>query len=277
MRKGKTLYMKKTIIYILTLVGLFLAIFPIVWLFMGSFKTQLDLFTYPPLFIFHPTLKGFKLLFTTIHFQRYLGNTIFFASTSVAVALPCAAFLAYALAFGKGKAGKLLNLWVFAIFVIPPIVFVLPYYLIFSRLGLLNTRFPLFIVYTAFHIPFMAWLLRGFFQELGPELIEAAMIDGCTLGRAFVKVVLPLSLPGLSVVAILTLIGAWNDFLFATVLTVVATKTAPVFIAALMGPTSVQWNAILGSMSLTIIPLLILALVIQKYIIRGLTLGAIKG
>jgi len=161
---------------------------------------------------------------------------------------------------------------------VPPIISIVPLFLLMNRLDLLNTRLSLVLIYTAFNLPLVVWMMRGFFEEVPVELEEAALVDGLNRVEALVRVVLPLTAPGLAATAVFCLIVAWNEFLFALVLAQTdRAMTLPVGIAAQVTQFEIRWGAMSAAGVLAMIPILVFAFAVQRYLVRGLSLGAVKG
>ncbi|MBC7189938.1 carbohydrate ABC transporter permease, partial [Candidatus Aerophobetes bacterium] len=170
-----------------------------------------------------------------------------------------------------------LSFWILSQRMLPPIAVVIPYFLLFKTLNLIDTYLSLIIVYLPFNVGFAVWLLIGFFEEFPKDIEEAALIDGCSRISAILKVILPIVAPGIVVCAIFCFIFCWNEFMFALILTRENAKTVTAQLAAFQSPTKIMWGEISALVVLAIIPILILALLVQKYLVRGLALGAVKG
>ena len=220
------------------------------------------------------TLENFRAMLTG-PFGRAFKNSLIVAGSTVLVGLPLAAMLGYAMARYR-TGGAALRFSVLATQMLPPIVLALPLFALFRAARLTNTYPGLVLAYLAFALPFMSWLLMGFFQGLPRELEEAALVDGASPTVVFTKVVLPLSAPGLFAAGVLGFILAWNEFLFALLLTGRDTQTIPVALAALMTQRGVLFAKVAAGVVLSVLPVLFLARVVDRYLVEGLTLGAIK-
>src|SRR5829696_5159117 len=262
-------------------VGLALAvtIVPFFWLVTTSFKRQVDYLAYPPV-IFPPawTLEGYRVLFQQQNLGHFFANSVIITLASTALAVFLGALAAYSLARARFpfKLNGILAFWMLLTRMYPAIATAIPYFLIMRDLRLLDTRPALILTYTAFNLPFVIWLLIGFYEELPAELERAAMIDGCNAWQRFWKIVLPLSAPALVATAILSAVLAWNEFLFAVMLTRVEAKTLPVVMSGFITDKGMQWDQMTALGVITILPVLIFALAVQRYLVRGLTLGAVK-
>lgn len=246
-----------------------------------SFKTEGDQFASPPLWLaFTPTLEHYYDAFVTRAFGQYLLTSAIVAVTSTALALVIGTLAAYALARFElpFKLNRRLSLWILSTRMFPAIVTAVPLFLMMRDVQLLNTRAAVIIVHTAFNLPFVVWMMRGFFADLPRDLEEAALVDGDSRLGALVRVVLPLVSPGLAATAVFCLIVSWNEFLFALVLTQTdAAMTLPVGIAGRVTQYEIKWGVMSAAASVAIVPILVFALALQKYLVRGLSMGAVKG
>jgi len=220
------------------------------------------------------TLENFQAMLSG-SFGRAFKNSLIVAATTVVVGLPLAAMLGYAMARYR-TGGETLKFSILATQMLPPIVLALPLFALFRSVGLTNTYPGLVLAYLAFALPFMSWLLMGFFQGFPRELEEAALVDGASPTTVFVKIVIPLSAPGLFAAGVLGFILAWNEFLFALLLTGRDTQTIPVALAALMTQRGVLFAKVAAGIVLSVLPVLLLARVVDRYLVEGLTLGAVK-
>jgi multiple sugar transport system permease protein len=249
-------------------------LFPYTWIVLTAFRNPID--TLAMRFVFTPTLDGFRTIFLESNFHRYLVNSL---STSIpaTIAVVClAAPAAYSLAHLNKRSGVFLAAVLLARMV-PGIAILIPIYLAAARAGMLDRRLTLVIVYCAFNLPFAVWLLRGFFREIPTELREAAIVDGCSELQVFIRIILPLVTGGLVATSVFVFIGAWNEFLFALALTQSDAATAPLAVIGFRNEYGVQWGAIGAAAVMISTPVVLFAVVMQKYLVRGLTMGAVKG
>jgi multiple sugar transport system permease protein len=267
--------------YLLLLPALVFALAPVYWMLTISLKNEVDQFaTPPPWFGFTPTLEHYYDAFVTRSFGDYLLNSAIVAVASTACAVVIGTLAAYALARFQlpWSLNRRLSLWILSTRMFPAIVTAVPLFLMMRDFRLLNTRASLIIVYTAFNLPFVVWMMRGFFAELPRDLEEAALVDGDSRLGALVRVVLPLVAPGLAATAVFCLIVSWNEFLFALVLTQTdAAMTLPVGIAGRVTQFEIKWGVMSAAATVAIVPILVFALALQKYLVRGLSMGAVKG
>ena len=272
---------KRATKYLIVVAALFVTLAPVYWMITISFKREVDQFAVPPhWFSFSPTLEHYADAFVARSFGQYLLNSLLVATASTACALILGTLAAYALARFRlpYRLDRKLALWILSTRMFPAIVTAVPLFLIMRDLRLVNTRLSLVIIYTAFNLPFVVWMMRGFFAEVPRELEEAALVDGDSRLGALWRVVLPLVLPGLAATAVFCLIVSWNEFLFALVMTQTDdAMTLPVGIAGRVTQYGIKWGAMSAGAVVAIIPILAFALSVQKYLVRGLSLGAVKG
>jgi multiple sugar transport system permease protein len=267
--------------YVLLTAAMVVAIAPVYWMVTISLKSEVDQFASPPRwFRFVPTLEHYYDAFLTRSFGRYLMTSVIVAGLSTIFAVTLGTLAAYGLARFKlrGKLDQRLSLWILSTRMFPPIVTAVPLFLMMRDVRLLNTLTSLVIVYTALNLPFVVWMMRGFFRELPRELEEAAMVDGDSRLGALFRVILPLVTPGLAATAVFCLIVSWNEFLLALVLTQTdAAMTLPVGIAGRVTQYEIKWGVMSAAGVVAMIPILVFAMAVQRYLVRGLSLGAVKG
>jgi len=264
---------------VLIILALIITLLPVYWMVNTSLKTQVEVFTSPPtLWPENPIAQNYIGLFTHRHLGKYLLNSMVIVGTAVLLSLGIGSLAAYALArFGKDFGQQKINFWVLAPRMVPPVALVVPLFLILQKFGLINRQLGLILVYTAFNLPFVAWMMRSFFQEIPIDLEEAAMVDGASRLRSFRDIVLPLVSPGMAATAIFSLIITYNEFFFALILTSTpAAATLPVGTAALIGKTQTLYGEMAAAGVVAAVPLVIFALLVQRHLVRGLTMGAVK-
>lgn len=267
--------------YALVCVALILALAPVYWMLTISLKSEVEQFAVPPRwFSFTPTLFHYREAFVERSFGQYLLTSAVVAVLSTICAMLIGTLAAYALARFSlpHRLDARLSLWILSTRMFPPIVTAVPLFLMMRDVRLLNTKASLVIVYTAFNLPFVVWMMRGFFREIPREIEEAAMVDGDSRLGALRRVLLPLVAPGLAATAVFCLIISWNEFLFALVLTQTdAAMTLPVGIAGRVTQYEIKWGVMSAAGVVAMIPILVFALAVQRYLVRGLSLGAVKG
>jgi len=248
--------------------------FPIFWITISAFKKEVDV--KKPSIIFEPTLVNFQILFRDFNFANLLWNSLLICVFVVAVTLPLAAMGAYALSRYKLPFKKGLLVGILASQFFPPVVLVLPYFALFRQFDLIDTILGLVIINLTRTIPFSIWLLKGFMDTLPAEVEESALVDGCTEFGILRHIVLPLSIPGMITTGIFSFILAWNEFLYALLLTGRHSRTAIVGLVNVVGERDVPWEQMSAAGILVMIPMLIMAFAIRRYFVEGLTMGAVK-
>jgi multiple sugar transport system permease protein len=267
--------------YLLLFLAVVAAIAPVYWMLTISLKSEVDQFAVPPMwFQFKPTFEHYYDAFMVRSFGQYLITSAVVAVGSTICAMVIGTLAAYSLARFRlpYKLDQKVSLWILSTRMFPAIVTAVPLFLMMRDIRLLNTRASLIIVYTAFNLPFVVWMMRGFFAELPRDLEEAALVDGDSRVGALIRIVLPLVAPGLAATAVFCLIVSWNEFLFALVLTQTdAAMTLPVGIAGRVTQYEIKWGVMSAAGTVAMLPILVFALAVQRYLVRGLSLGAVKG
>lgn len=269
-----------TVKYALLAIIMLMVLAPIYWMVITSFKTRLELTTYPPS-LFPKTLiwDNYRDAFTNSDIPVYMRNSIVVVSVSTFISLVLGTLAGYSLArFPFTPSFKEnVSFWIISTRMIPPIVTIIPIFLIFRDLRILNSYLGLIIVYVGFTLPFTTWMMRVFVLEVPVDLEEAAMVDGSSRLGALFSVILPLLGPGLAATAVFSLILVWNEFLFSLILTTTsASITLPVGIAGYVSQFEVLWGQMSAVGTVAIIPILVFTLAVQRYLVRGLTLGAVR-
>ena len=249
---------------------------PFAWLLVMSFKTNAEIFRFPPRLLFAPTWDNYAALWSTA-FRASFVNSLVVSASSTVLSLLIGVPAAYALSRWASRASGAVSLWILASRMAPPIAFTIPYFLAYRHLELLDTRTGLVIIYLTFNLSLVIWMMRPFFDQLPRALEEAAWIDGAGLAQAFLRIVLPLSGPGLAATAILCFLFAWNDFFFALILTRTEAMTAPVAVVNFMNYEGWEWGRIAAGGTMVMLPVLVFSLVVRRYLVHGLTGGALKG
>jgi multiple sugar transport system permease protein len=253
-----------------------LALSPFLWLLVTSFKTNAEIFHWPPRLVFLPTLDNYRALWTT-EFRGSFVNSLVVSVASTFISLVVGVPAAYALSRWSGRSGGTITLWILASRMAPPIAFTIPYFLAYRHLELLDTLEGLVIIYLTFNLSLVIWMMRPFYDQLPRSLEEAAWIDGATMWQGFTRIILPLSGPGLAATAILCFLFAWNDFFFALILTRTEAMTAPVAVVNFMNYEGWEWGRIAAGGTMIMLPVLVFSFVVRRYLVSGLTGGAIKG
>ena len=267
----------KKIIFLLIVAVIFgVILFPPVVLFLTSIKTELDALSFPPKWIFKPTLENYTEIFKFSPFARYLLNSFIVASLNTGVVLVLGSFAAYSLARFRFKGADDIAFWILSVRMMPPVAAIIPIYIIMRNLRLLDTPWSLVITYLTFNLPFAVWMMRSFFREIPREIEESALVDGCSIFRSFRSIALPLVAPGLAATGILTFIFSWNEFLFALILTGSKAVTLPVGITGYMKETGINWGYMTAGGALALVPVILFTILAQKHLVKGLTMGALK-
>ncbi|MCX6089222.1 MAG: carbohydrate ABC transporter permease [Candidatus Atribacteria bacterium] len=251
-------------------------LFPIIWMFLTSIKNQVQTFQIPPVWVFKPVFSNYGDLFTASDIRKYFYNSLIITTTSTAICIFLGSLAAFALSRFTIRRKNDIAFWMLSTRMFPPIASAIPLYLLLKQFHALDTHFGLVIVYLTMNLGFATWMMKGFFDDLPVAIEESAMIDGCSRYSVFFRIALPLSAPGLASTGILCFIFAWNEFLYALLFTGRAAKTMPVVLAGFITETGIRWGALTAASVLTAAPTILLAIIAQKYIVRGLTLGAVK-
>jgi len=241
---------------------------------LGSIKTEVDFMAYPPVWLFRPTIENYVKVFVENDFGTFALNSTIVAAFTTFFALLFGIPGAYAVARYKRTGFALI---VLAARMAPGIAFLLPWFVLFVQLRLTNTYFALVTSHLIFTLPLILWMMIGFIEAIPKEIEQAAMVDGCTVWGSLFRIIIPLTLPGVAASGILCFIFSWNNFLFSVVLAGEATKTLPVAVFNFLGYQSIAWGPLSAAASIISLPVIILALIVQKYIVQGLAAGGISG
>ncbi len=259
-----------------TLIGVFFLPFLFVFYYMvtTSFKSQIDIFSPEFKWVFVPTLENYAAVFQTGSFGEFTLNSMIIGVASVLVALVVGLPAAFVIARYKTRwIGSL----VLSSRITPGITFLIPWFLIFSRIGWIDTYQALILMHVIVTLPFVTWLMISFFEDLPQELIDSGSVDGAGIARIFWSIVLPTTKGGIAAAAILAFIFSWNNFLFSVVIAGNSTRTLPVAVFQFMSYGSINWGAIAAAAVVMTLPVVVLSLFIQRHIVQGLAGGAVKG
>ena len=250
-------------------------LFPLYFILISSFKNMAQVYLMPPKLIrFQPILDNYIYIFKTQHYGTYITNSTIVAVASTALSLLLGVPAAYVIA--RYKMGKA-NTAILTARLLPNISILLPYYFIFSKLRMIDTFAVLIISHMVLSMPLIVWIMTGFFQDIPIELEEAAIVDGCSRQRCFKDIILPISTPGLVTCSTLSFLGSWNNFQFALILSGEKTRTLPVSLQYFVSGADIRWGRMLAATIVVIVPTIILTMILQKYIVQGMTVGAVKG
>ena len=253
-----------------------LFLFPVYWLFMIAFKTPEEIFHSPPVWYpAHIQFANFAVLFKDGDAVT-VGNSLLLAGCSTLISMFLGTLCAYSLARFK-TGGENLAVWIISQRMIPPIAIVFPLFLLYVWFGWVDTYFGMILLYTAFNLPYVIWMMRGYIEDVPIDLEQSALVDGCTRWQVLLRVVFPMVRTGLFATAVFTFVFAWNDFIFALVMTRSAVTTYPVQVTHYFGAQSNFWAKIAAMSVLGTLPVLVAVAALQKYLVRGISLGAVKG
>lgn len=252
-----------------------ITIFPFFWMVLASFQLNVDILNVQKgLFDFVPTLKNYDTVFEKYHFITPIRNSLFVASLSTGFALLLGLPAAYSVARYKFRK---LSLMVLVVRMIPGITFLVPWYMLFLRVKLTNTFTALVLTHMLIALPLIVWIMVPFFENLPSALEDAAWVDGSSKAGAFFRIVLRVSVPGIISASMLAFIFSWNNFMFSLVLSGAKTVTLPIAIYGFVSYASVDWGGLMAAAVVITTPIILLSLLLQRYIVSGLTAGAIKG
>jgi multiple sugar transport system permease protein len=266
--------MRATMFWILLLATLAFLVFPFAWMLMGSLKTQAEFMAYPPRWLFRPTLDNYVKVFIRGDFLKFTMNSLVIALGSTGMSLVLGIPAAYSIArYRQTRLGMLLLTARMA----PGIAFLIPWFILFSKLRMVDTYPAVMLTHMVVVLPLVIWVLVSFFEDVPRDLEEAGLIDGCSLVGVFRRIALPLARPGIVATAILGIIASWNNFIFSLILAGNTTRTLPVAIFNFVSYDSLNWGGLTAASSIITLPVLAMAFLVQKHIVRGLTFGALKG
>jgi multiple sugar transport system permease protein len=251
---------------------------PLAWMVLSSIKPPNELTTTTPTLMFTPTLEHYEALFSGgNNIGPYIRNSLLAAgiSTIIAVVLGCLA--GYGLARSRFRGKDHVAFWIISQRMAPIAAVILPLFVIFRFTGLLGSTAGLIVAYLTFNLPFAIWIMNAFFSELSPSLEEAALMDGATRWSAFRDIALPLVLPGIATTAILCLVFSWNDYAFAVTFSGPDSQTLPIAASQLVTQTSIDWGQLTAIGTIVVAPMILVGLIVRKWLVTGLTLGAVTG
>jgi multiple sugar transport system permease protein len=259
----------------------FFFFFPILWLLLASIKSQVETFAIPPPILFIPKVHSYFELLAGgrfgVDFQRYLLNSLITSLGGTTIALFAGSLAGYCYSRFRFKGLKPTAFLLLAVRFLPPISTIIPLYLFVKSAGLYDNLATLALLYAALQAPIVTWMMKAFFDEVPKAVEEAALIDGCSRLGAFFRVALPLAAGGLAAAAIFAFIFNWGDFLLAFIFTSENAKTATVVLYQFRGETGVAWSEMAAGSALCLVPVLVFTWIVEKYLVKGLTLGAVKG
>lgn len=267
---------EKLFCYLVATIFILFLVTPVIWLLSTSFKDQLTIFAKPPVLIGHFTFENYRAVLSDSAFMHSLLNSVAVSSGTVVLSMALALPAAYGLSRLRSMAKAGLLSWVLLVRAAPGMIYVIPYFMAYQKLGLMDTRIGLMLINTVFTAPLAIWILIAFFDAIPGEIEEAAVVDGATRWQTFTHVAIPIAMPGVVSAAILVFIFSWNEFLFALTLTRLNAKTAAVAILNYMGYEGTEWGKIAAAGILILLPVAIFAVAIRKYFIQTAA-GGVKG
>jgi len=270
---------RKTVVqairYIVAVVALIFFLFPILWICLTAFKTGDWIYKSPPVwFPPNPTLQHFNI-FIESGGWRSLANSFIISTSATLLALLIGSLAAYGLARYK-VGGDNLPFFILSQRFMPPVIIVFPFLMVFKALKWMDTYQALIVVYLTFNLPYAVWMMRGFFLEIPVEIEESALVDGCSPFGAFWRIALPLAAPGLVATGVFCFIFSWAEFFFAVCLTRSTAVPLSVFLVNSFGKGEIMWGQIASTSIVAMVPMFLVSLAMQRYLVRGLTLGAVK-
>jgi len=255
----------------------FLIFLPILWMVLTSFKTELEAFAMPPTFLFfHWTTENYATVQGRSDYFHHALNSVIVAGGSTLIAMLIAVPAAWSMAFAPTKRTKDVLLWMLSTKMMPPVGVLVPIYLIYRNFGLLDTRGGLVLILCLGNLPIVIWMLFTYFKEIPKDILEAARMDGATIGRELIYVLTPMAIPGLASTLLLNLILAWNEAFWTLNLSTSDAAPLTVFIASYSSPEGLFWAKLSAASTLAIAPILVLGWFSQRQLVRGLTFGAVK-
>lgn len=284
--QARTVTMTDLVRYTVVIALLILFLFPIYWMIATSFKDPADILTRPPKWAFTPTLENYRYAFEEANFGLFIKNSLFVSLASTALVIVLGTLASYSFARYNPGAGHLM-FFILTTRMMPAIAVIIPYFLIFRAIGEttigqmlglgLDKQGALVVCYTMFNLPFAIWLMHSFFQDIPIELEDSARLDGYSRLQVLWRVVLPLAAAGIAVTAIFCLLFSWNEFLFAFLLTRSAASTITVGVNGFWTLRGILWGPLSAAATVCVVPMMVFALLLQRYIVRGLTFGAVRG
>jgi sorbitol/mannitol transport system permease protein len=253
-----------------------LIFFPIFWTFLTSFKTEIDAVQTPPMLFFEPTLENYAVVQQRANYVRFATNSVVISIGATVLGLALAIPAAYAMAFFPTKRTRGTLLWMLSTKMLPPVGVLVPIYLIFRDLGLIDSRTGLIIVYALMNLPIIVWMLFTFFKEVPASILEAGRIDGADVWGEIRHILLPLAVPGIASTALLSIILCWNEAFWSLNLTTSRAAPLTAFIASFSAPEGLFWAKLSAASTMAIAPILVLGWLSQRQLVRGLTFGAVK-
>ena len=270
---------RKTLILSILVVGLFViwTVVPIYMLISQSVKPESIMFADPPKLFYQPIFDHFVRVFVRNDILGSMINSVIVSVSTMVLCVVLGALCAYSLARIRIPGSKFIAMFIILTRTVPAGALMMPMYVLMRELGLATSYLAVIFAHTALQLPFAVLMMKGFFQDVPLELEQAAQVDGCSRMRTFVKICIPMTAPGVATTGIMVLLNSWNEFMFALILTGRGTRTLPIAISSFLGAVSIDWGASSAAATLATVPIFIAGVFSQKYFVRGLTSGAVKG
>ena len=269
---------KKIALYALLLLALLWTVVPLGWMVLSSFKRPDDLVSQTPTLFFAPTFQNYVGLFTGGNaLGGYITNSILAAGISTLIAVTLGCLAGYGLSRSHFRGKDHVSFWIISTRMAPIAAVVLPLFILFRYINLLDSIPGLIVAYLTFNLPFAIWIMNAFFADLPPSLEEAATVDGASRFQAFYRVALPLVTPGIVTTAILCLVFSWNDYAFAATFAGPNSQTLPIAASQLNTQTGLSWGQLTAIGTIVVLPMMVVGLAVRRYLVKGLTLGAVTG
>lgn len=265
--------------YIALILASLISMFPVLWAITTALKTDGEVNSFPPTLLPGKlNLGNFSAVIFQSDFPKYLLNSVIVTVICILVATLIAAHAAYALTNFRIRYKKQMMFIILMTSMVPPVAMLVPLYMLSVKLGLYDTRFLLTLIYTAWRVPVLAWILRGFFEKLPKELMEAGIIDGCSQAMVFYRIILPISKPGIVSAALLSAVYVWNDFLVSSTFTTKnELRMLSIGLYNYISQYGIQWGKLMAAVTISIVPIVILFVLLQRHFVEGMAAGAVKG
>ena len=266
---------KRIIVPFFTWLIILISLFPIIWMLLISIKQRVDIINLS--LLFKPTFQNYIAVFKKYDFLRFLINSFSVVFVTTIISIFTGTLAAYGFARFRFKKKEDVAFWILSMRMLPPIAVVIPFFIMGRFLRLLDTKIFLIIAYLGFNIPFTIWMMRGFIEDVPISLEESAWIDGCTRFESFLKIVFPAILPGIVATSIFCFINSWNEFALAFFLTSFNSRTVPTIVNSFISVLGVLWGEMAAVGIMSILPIIVFTMLVQNNLVKGMTMGAVKG
>lgn len=266
---------RKTLIPLATWLIIIISLFPILWMMLISIKQRVDIISFSMLF--KPTFQNYIAVFKKYDFLRFISNSLIVVAVTTIISIFTGTLAAYGFARFKFRKKEDMAFWILSMRMLPPMAVVIPFFIMGRYTGLLDTKIFLIIAYLGFNIPFSVWMMRGFIEDVPISLEESAWIDGCSRFGSFLRIVFPSILPGLAATSIFCFINSWNEFALAFFLTSFNSRTVPTIVNSFISVLGVLWGEMAAVGVISILPIVVFTMLVQNNLVKGMTMGAVKG